>query len=187
MSTPRTWIGDDVAELASERILDAAEELYADRGLEGVGMDTVAKAAGCSRATVYRYFENREALHFAFAHREARRIVESVANRIEHIEDPLERGVEAVVGAIEEVRAKPSLLAWVGPGDSAMVSEVIRQSPLLETFTARFVGQQDDLPDLDLARWVLRVIVSFLAVPGTDPAEERRLVARFLAPVLTVR
>lgn len=187
MSTPRTWIGDDVSELASERILDAAEGLYAEGGLEGVGMDTVAKAAGCSRATLYRYFENRDALHLAFAHREARRIVESVANRIEHIDDPLQRGLEAVVGAIEEVRAKPSLLAWVGPGDSAMVSEVIRQSPLLETFTARFVGERDDVPDLDLARWVLRAIVSFLAVPGSDADEERRLIERFLAPVLTVR
>ena len=33
----------------------------------------------------------------------------------------------------------------------------------------------------------LRCIVSFLAVPGSDKAEERRMIARFLAPHLSIR
>jgi AcrR family transcriptional regulator len=181
------WITDEVSEVAVERILDAAEHLFAENGPHGVGMDAVAKAAGCSRATLYRYFDNKRALEFAFAHREARTIVESVANRIESIDDAHERAVEAVAAAIQEVRTKPTLLAWIGPGDAGQISELLRESPLIETFTARFVGERDDLPDLDLARWVLRCIVSFLAVPGADDEEERRLISRFLAPVLNVR
>ena len=97
------------------------------------------------------------------------------------------QAVEAVVGAIREVRAKPSLLAWVGPGKTGEISEILRESPLIESFTARFVGESEEFPDLDLARWVLRCIVSFLAVPGADEAEERRMIERFLAPMLTVR
>lgn len=185
--TSKPWLADDVTEVATERILDAAEELYAEHGLNGISMEAVADAAGCSRATLYRYFDNRQALQFAFAHREALRIVEVVGNRLETIDDPLERAVEAVLGAVNEVRAKPALLAWVNPGESGQVSQVLRESPLIESFTARFVGGRDDIPDLDLARWVLRCIVSFLAVPGTDADEERRLVKRFLAPYLTVR
>lgn len=181
------WIADDVTELATERILEAASRLYAEKGLSGVGMDAVAREAGCSRATLYRYFENRQALQFAFAHREARRVVEVVVNRIAGIDDPHERAVEAVMGAIEEVRATPELLAWVNPEETAQIAEILRESPVIESFTARFLGARDDFPDLDLARWVLRMILSFLAVPGADPDEERRLVARFLAPVLTVR
>ncbi|MFV0495892.1 TetR/AcrR family transcriptional regulator [Mycobacterium sp.] len=183
----KSWLVDDASEAATERILDAAEELYAAHGLNGISMDAVARAAGCSRATLYRYFDNRKALQFAFAHREALRIVEVVGNRLQSIEDPHERAVEAVVGAIEQVRAKPALHAWVTPGEAGQVSEVLRESPLIESFTARFVGGRDDLPDLDLARWVLRCIVSFLAVPGPDTASERRLIERFLAPHLTVR
>jgi len=182
-----SWLADEITEVAAERILDAAEQLYAEYGLDGISMDTVAKAAGCSRATVYRYFENRRALQFAFAHREALRIVENVGNLIEPIADPHQRAVEAVLGALREVRSKPTLLAWVGPGNTAQLTEILRESPLIESFTARFVGERDDFPDLDLARWVLRAIVSFLAVPGTDEAEERRMVERFLAPLLTVR
>ena len=100
------WITDEVSEVAVERILDAAEHLFAETGPHGVGMDAVAKAAGCSRATLYRYFDNKRALEFAFAHREARTIVETVANRLEAIDDPHERAVEAVVAAIQEVRRK---------------------------------------------------------------------------------
>jgi AcrR family transcriptional regulator len=165
------WLDTDINEIAAERILDAAEQLYAEHGLDGISMDTVAKAAGCSRATLYRYFDNRRALQFAFAHREALRIVEVMANRLQAIEDPHERAVEAVIGALSEVRSKPTLLAWVGPNSSAQLNEILRESPLIESFTARFVGGREDFPDLDLARWVLRCIVSFLAVPGADEAE----------------
>ncbi len=187
MSTPKTWLADEVSEIAAERILEAAEQLYAENGLDGISMDAVARAAGCSRATIYRYFENRRALQFAFAHREALRIVETIGNQIEPIADPHERAVEAVMAALREVRSKPTLLAWVGPGNAPQLNEIIRESPLIESFTARFVGEREDFPDLDLARWVLRSIVSFLSVPGTDEAEERRMVERFLAPLLTVR
>ena len=42
-------------------ILDGAAQLFADRG-EQASMNDVAEAAGVARATVYRYFPNREAL-----------------------------------------------------------------------------------------------------------------------------
>ena len=147
--------GDDDVELAAERILDAAAQLFAEQasrhrhGHRGPSGRVLARHA-------YRYFDNRRALQFAFAHREALRIVESVGNAIQQIEDPTERAVEAVVGAIHEVRAKPSLLAWVAPGKTGEVNEILRESPLIEAFTARFVGEREDFPDLDLARWVLR-------------------------------
>jgi AcrR family transcriptional regulator len=181
------WIADDVTEVAVERILEAAEELFAENGPHGISMEAVARAAGCSRATLYRYFENRQALQFAFVHREARRIVELVVNAIEGIDDPHQRAVEAVVLVLAEVRSEPTLMAWAGPSDSARLSDLLHESPLIETFTARFVGERDEFPDLDLARWVLRVIVSFLAVPAADHDEERRMIDRFLAPLMTVR
>jgi AcrR family transcriptional regulator len=56
------WLAASRTEVAADRILDAAGELFATRGVASVGMHEIAQAAGCSRATLYRYFENREAL-----------------------------------------------------------------------------------------------------------------------------
>jgi len=186
MSATGRWLAPELSELAGERILDAAERLFAEHGPSGVGMATIADEAGCSRATLYRYFNNRRALQSAFVHREASRIIEEIANRIATIEDPLERAVTAVLATLEGVRTRPTLAAWISPGNSAELLTLLRDSPLIEAFTARFVGADEAVLDLDLARWVLRSVISLLSLPSDDPAEERRLVERFLAPLLTV-
>ena len=68
------WLADRRTEVAADRILDAADELFAQQEAATVGMNEIAKAAGCSRATLYRYFENRDALYTAYVHREAHRV-----------------------------------------------------------------------------------------------------------------
>lgn len=186
MTTHGSWLAPELTELAAQRILDAAERLFAEKGPGKVGMGAIADAAGCSRATLYRYFESRRALQSAFAHREAIAIIEVIADRVAAIEDARERGALALLTALEEVRARPTLAAWVSPANAAELTDVLRDSPLIETFVARFVGAYDDVPDLDLARWVLRSLISFLSLPAGDPAEERRMVERFLVPLLTL-
>src|SRR4030043_1141921 len=52
-----------------QRILLAARDLLATRGIRRVSMDEVAQAAGVTRVTVYRYFGDRETLvRAAFLH-----------------------------------------------------------------------------------------------------------------------
>jgi AcrR family transcriptional regulator len=45
------------------RILDAAEETFSRVGLQRATMSTIAEAAGLSAATLYHYFENKDALY----------------------------------------------------------------------------------------------------------------------------
>lgn len=180
-----TWLREDRAELASERLLDAAAGLFAEHGVSGTSMDQVAAAAGCSRATLYRYFDGRSALQRAFAHREARVVMERVASSVADVGDPSELAVAAVVACLQAIRERPHLHAWYGGADAALLAELLRESPMIESFAARFAGSADDAPDRDLARWVIRSILSLLAVPGEDAAEEERLVRRFLAPHLS--
>jgi AcrR family transcriptional regulator len=59
---PRDWLAARRTEVAADRILDAAGELFTEKEAAAVGMHEIASAAGCSRATLYRYFENRDAL-----------------------------------------------------------------------------------------------------------------------------
>ena len=81
----------------SDRILDAAGRLFAERGVAAVGMAEIAEAAGCSRATVYRTYENRHMLRLAFVQREARRLGVAVAAKVRRIDDPARRLEVAVL------------------------------------------------------------------------------------------
>ncbi|HEY4797425.1 MAG TPA: helix-turn-helix domain-containing protein, partial [Mycobacterium sp.] len=72
------WLSERRTEIAADRILDAAEELFTRDDPASVGMNEIARAAGCSRATLYRYFDNREALRTAYVHRETRRLSEAI-------------------------------------------------------------------------------------------------------------
>ena len=177
-----TWLADDRAGIATERILDAAETLFTEHGVATIGMDAVAREAGCSRATLYRYFSNRRALLTAYADREARRIVQAVEAEVEPIADPQERTTRAVLGCLREVRARPPLTAWYG-GNPALLLDVLRESALIEPFVARSIGDVGE-PDRDLAHWMLRAVVSFLAAPAADAGQEERLVRRFISPFL---
>lgn len=165
----------------AERILAAAEELFATHGPAGVGMAEVAEAAGCGRATLYRHFANRRALQVAIAHRESDRILTAVARRVRTIADPHERAVAAVLAALDGVRSRPGLAAWTDPAHAPELLAVLRDSPRVEATAARFVAE-DAEPDLETARWLLRCLVSLLAMPPADAAEERRLVERFVVP-----
>lgn len=48
------------------RILAAARDLFHRRGLRGVGVDTIAEAAGTNKMTLYRHFESKDELIVAY-------------------------------------------------------------------------------------------------------------------------
>ncbi len=142
-------------------------------------MGDVAKAAGCSRATLYRYFADRHELHVAYVHREARRVGGLVAADVARVRDPEQRLVTAILSALRRVRETPALTAWFAAGDAAATAELAQSSPVIEAL-GRTVGA-----DPLAARWVVRVIVSLLIAPGRDAAEERAIVERFVVPSLS--
>ncbi|MGV9668080.1 TetR/AcrR family transcriptional regulator [Nocardia niigatensis] len=183
----RDWLADDRADLAAERILDAAACLFAERGVTAVGMGDIAKAAGCSRATLYRYFENRQAVRLAFVHRATRRIAAGVFAQVGAIEDPGEKVVTAMLGAIQAVRADPMLIAWFRPGESGAAGRISQDSDVIESIAAGLFTPTalTDPERSRLARWLTRIIVSFLAAPGRDAAEERAMLEEFVVPVVS--
>ena len=181
-----TWLRDERATLASEQILDAAGVLFAEHGVAAVGMAEVAAAAGCSRATLYRYFESRDALRAAFVHREARRIGARVVDEVGEVRDPGKRLVATVVVALRLVRDDPTLMAWFTAGEAGATVRLAQSSEVIEALVeSLLIGEGDVAADLRRrARWVVRVIVSLLTVPGADPDDERAMVEDFLVPVV---
>jgi AcrR family transcriptional regulator len=55
-----------VVSSARERILDAAYDLFARRGIRDVGVDEVIQRAGVAKATLYRHFPSKDDLVLAF-------------------------------------------------------------------------------------------------------------------------
>jgi AcrR family transcriptional regulator len=46
-----------------DRILEAAQEVFAQRGYHGSSLDDIAKASGTSKALIYEHFDSKRALH----------------------------------------------------------------------------------------------------------------------------
>jgi AcrR family transcriptional regulator len=47
---------------AHEKVLNAALELFAERGIETTSMDAISQASGVSKATIYNHWSDKEAL-----------------------------------------------------------------------------------------------------------------------------
>ena len=91
------------------RAIDATLTCIARHGLGKTTIDDIAREAGCSRATLYRYFGSRQDLVTAAVHREALRIlslVRGAADSATTLEDAVV-GVLAVAG--RELGEHPAL------------------------------------------------------------------------------
>ncbi|MBV9639195.1 MAG: TetR/AcrR family transcriptional regulator [Mycobacteriaceae bacterium] len=183
----RDWLAARRSEVAADRILDAAAELFAQREVAGVGMHEIARAAGCSRATLYRYFENREALHTAFVHRETYRLHYTIIDQITGIEDPGDRLVAGVIAALRLVRYSPALTSWFSASQPPLGSLIADQDDVVKALTAAFLtslGPDEPAVVERRARWLVRVMTSLLVFPGEDETDERAMVREFVVPMV---
>jgi AcrR family transcriptional regulator len=181
------WLAERRTEVAADRILDAAEQLFTRQDPGSVGMNEIAKAAGCSRATLYRYFENREALRNAYVARETHRLSESIDDRIHAILDPRERLVAGILTTLRLVRESPALSAWFATTSGPLGAELAEQSDVITALAAGFVTSLGDDHPANVAgrgRWLVRAITSLLIFPGRDEADERAMLTEFVAPVV---
>jgi AcrR family transcriptional regulator len=99
-------------EVVREALRVAAEELIARRGYEKVTVEDIARAAGVSRRTYFRYFETKEDVVVAGGDRFADELVAALAARPAR-EAPLRAIRNALVPVLEEALAKPALIRGV--------------------------------------------------------------------------
>jgi AcrR family transcriptional regulator len=185
------WLAARRSEVAADRILDAADALFTQQDAATVGMHEIATAAGCSRATLYRYFENRDALYTAYVHREARRLYEDLTQQVAGVTDPTQRLIEGVSTALRVVRDSPALSSWFSTASPPIGGEMAEHSEVIQALVEAFVrslNQDERAGGGDgierSARWLVRVMVSLLVFPGKDEADERAMLAEFVAPLV---
>jgi AcrR family transcriptional regulator len=96
--------GAEALDPYAERILEAAREELAAYGLRRTTLDDIAARAGVGRATLYRRFQNRDALLVALVVREVRRLIANVDAQLRGHDSPAERLVAAFLAFISQLR-----------------------------------------------------------------------------------
>lgn len=129
-------------EAARTRLIDAATELIAERGIEGVNTNVVARAAKVGVGTFYNHFEDKHALHRAIVMRGfegLRGAMADASGQLPPGEDELASQVRAIVTAqVDFALNLPSLfrVAFGGPAPLASPGQ-----PAM-TFSTRAVEQR---------------------------------------------
>lgn len=176
------WMRGAQRDAVQEGILAVAEEVFAELGPDA-SMAQISSAVGCSRATLYRYFDGRTQLQLAYVERVARRIGAEVSESVAGVADARERLTESIVAALDRVRQDRALAVWFVPRGAGVTTELALSSELIESAAAAFLGS--GAPDNQLAaRWVIRVIVSLLTVPGESNEQERLMISQFVTPAV---
>jgi AcrR family transcriptional regulator len=176
----------------------AVQALLACVGRQGVRkttLDDVAREAGCSRATLYRYFASKQAVLQAAVRAEADRVTAAL-RQAAAAADTLEDAVTAILGTAGDlVRHHPALqfvaafeperllphLAFAG-GDRFLAVATDALAPALAPFV--------DGPETGrAAEWVARVGLALLCSPTPpvaldDEPAVRAYVSEFLAPAI---
>jgi len=191
-------VEDTKAKPVRERLLDSAEGCLAQFGPQKTSMEDVARAAGMSRATVYRYFENRDALLLGVASRQAAALASeamSYLSRFDAISDWL---VEGLLFTLRELPKRPVFASLVTSLDSGEASKLLLGSTGLIQIgvnvlrpmfgTAKEQGLLRDDIDIDmLIEWLLRVLWTYLNAPSqvaTDEESMRKLFRMMLIPAV---
>jgi len=178
------WLAERRTEVAADRILDAADDLFTRHEAAAVGMNEIARAAGCSRATIYRYFETRDALYTAYVHREAHRVFGELGGQLGTVTDPGEQIIEGVLASLRWVRESPALSSWFAPAQRPIGGEMAERSEVIKARTEAYLRALG-IEDVERrARWLVRVMVSLLMFPGHDESDERATLEEFVLPVI---
>jgi AcrR family transcriptional regulator len=161
-------------ERTAERILDAAEALFAERGYAGATLRDVASRVGIRTPSLYNHFPNKESLYAAVLERGIRPVLDVLAEVVE-ARDRGDRDVRQVVArTMALVGRRPDLPRLIqhetlsgGRHLTPMLREWIERTfarayQMVETSSAAGRWEPDQLPLLVLAMY--HVFVGYFAI-----------------------
>jgi AcrR family transcriptional regulator len=161
-------------------------------------MEDVARAAGMSRATVYRYFENRDALLLGVASRQASALAAEAINYLGQFNTISDWMVEGLLFTLRELPHRPVFASLVTSLDSSASGNLFLGSTglvqigvnVLQPIFANAKAQgllRDDVDPEMLVEWLLRVLWTYLNAPSqvaTDEEGMRKLFRMMLIPAV---
>ena len=193
-------LGADDRSSTRVRLVDATLECLARQGVAKTTLDDIARAAGFSRATLYRTFPGgKEDVLAAVVETEVARLFSALAvamGEATDLEDVLVAGMVEAATRLSSHNAVNYLLCHE-PGVILPHLTFADMDRILITagdFAAPFFGRWLD-PDQAsrAAEWAVRIVLAYVADPApgtdlTDPGDTRALVRTFVLPgILALR
>lgn len=169
------------AHLGPERrrplVLDAAFELFLERGYEGTSMEAIARAAGVTKPVVYACYESKEELFGALLRREEARVLEEIAAALPpepDLDDPERTLVDGFTAFLRTVAASPDAYRIVflgeGGGNAAVARRVQRgreqQVAAFTTLARGWLERRGARGDLDASARLVGHVAVGLAEAG---------------------
>lgn len=189
---------DVLSQQPEDRILEAAFEVFAERGVRSGTLGEVAARAGVGRATLYRYFPGKEILVRALLLREARGLFDLLDETLAGYEDDPDEMVErGLLAALDHLRAHAVLQRVLREEPETILPALTTDAqPLIAAsveFAAPYIERAvkaERIPRMDprvAAEWAARVLLSLLLTPPVSiDLSDRKQVRRFVSVVLPV-
>jgi AcrR family transcriptional regulator len=191
-SPPR--FSEAARELLRERVLGAVGELLRERAWSELTMSDIATRAGVSRQTLYNGFGSRAELARVYIAREAEGFLAAADAAIrEHAADPLKALTTAIERFLATAASHPLIAAITSPDGTAELLPLVttRGGPLVDEATRRLCGSiLDTWPGVAegdatiLSEALVRLAISYAALPSAPPSETARRLACVLTPAI---
>jgi AcrR family transcriptional regulator len=183
---------------ARNRILDAASRCFDRVGVHKTTLADVAREAKVTRTTLYRHFENRDAIVVGVMLRETRYFRDRILEATSGIEDVGEFIVEGILFCLREApRRRLHIYLFEGEASILMGKLFLTSEQLFEIGVellrplfepAREKGLLRDGIDLPtLLDWTSRITISYMTTPSLrieDAEEMRQVLRRLLLPAV---
>lgn len=183
----------------SSRILDAALELAAASGVQHLTMDAVARRAHVGRMTVYRRFDDKQALIAALGAREGSRclaVLDDAAQPDAPIAEQVAAGFLASLRLAREhpllsrlARLEPESVLAALTEDGGALFALARNYLAERLREAQRAGVLGPLEVDEAAELLVRLAISFVLIPESvlpleDKERVEQLAHQLLAPIL---
>lgn len=197
MTSGHDWLNEERQELAVDRILEAAAEVFVRDGIRGARMSKIAEAAGCARATLYRYFPNKEALLHSYMARVAAEFERVLDERIRGFRTFGDRIVEAAAVSVELIREREDVAPFFSEEGLGLTAQLTSNAEAMrhrlarqienESRSTRISGElRGGVSAAEAADWVTRAILSYSLLAGESETPEalRDYLKKMLLPAL---
>lgn len=174
----------------ADRVMDAAYDEVADRGLVGVTVEAVAARAGISRATIYRHFPGgRDEIVDRTVGREAERFFAELLGATAGVSDPVAAVAVLVRSADAQLRAHAMLQRLLRDEAEALLPSLATFRPMVENgLTAhlrRVLAGATRSPDAvasidEVADYASHMILSYVGTGGSWNLQDPEAVARLV-------